>query len=417
MTGVSSIHAMLILLLFCGIVFSQYTSQPQWTAVENANQNLNLDGKYNDTFANSSVIEAPSPSHAILKIRSSVYPIGFSSMLDGSVCPSDGLSLLVARGVILDNFSDFYIGQCVEKASQPTVDYSGVRVDLSFRGANASYLLDTSVPIPENIRSAMIDSSGADNLSVYIHGDVKVTYQFDAQSSSLSGCTDNYIPKTGSIPISQNFTYRVYGANHLFFLLAPVLNEQWFRNNQFDIVVLSQVPLSSASVQLDGIPSGNDTLIWFENSSGPYGMRQLRSLNQSMLSNLTDLDSQSNLTQSIQWSETISNSSFIPSPIESQNHPFVFVYEFNTTYSDLGANNLSLKVNDACGGSGSYNESLLSRMLSFNGNMLENGSPIDTNISRGSVPFNEDTLNRTEISFGLVAVILLLAFINFWALK
>ncbi len=419
MTGeavASPIYAMLIVLLLLGLASAQYTSQPQWGAVENANQNLSLGNAYNDTFATASVVDVTFPPHSTLTISSSVYPIGLSSMLDGSVCPRSGLSLMIARGVNVDHFVNFPTGQCIEYENQTVVDYSGVRVDLSFRGINHTLPLDSIIPIPDDMLSAMQGSSGSDNLSVYIHGDVNITYQFDIESPSGLGCADNFISQSGSIPISQNFTYTVYGTNHLFFLSAPVLGEQWFRDNQFDVVVLSQDPLSSASVQLNGIAS-NSTLVWFENATGPYGMLRFRSLNQSMLANLTDMDNQSPPNPAIRWSELVSNSSFIPYPLESQNHPFMFVYEFNTSYSGLGTNNLSLTVNDACGGSESYNASLLSRMLSYNGNTLENGSPIDANISRGSAPFNEDTLNRTAVSFGLVAVILLLAFINFWALK
>src|SRR5208283_6168522 len=113
-------------------------------------------------------------------------------MLDGSACPSDGLSLLVARSVSLDNFSHpTHPGQCVEYVNQTSVDYSGIKVDLSFDGINASSSLNSTIPIPDAILSAMRDSSGADNLSVYIHGDVRITYQFDVPSGAT--CTDNYV--------------------------------------------------------------------------------------------------------------------------------------------------------------------------------------------------------------------------------
>ena len=430
MTVVSSSHVTLILLLIVGAAFSQYTTQPQWSDVEHANHLIasSLNSSYNESFATDSLVGVYFPPYDFT-ISSSVDAIGLSSMIDGSVCPRDGLSLLIARGSLLDRFTaaDVDNDQCKEYENQTIVDYSGVVVDISFRGINGSFpLLSTEIQIPDDILSAMRDSSGSDNLSVYIHGAVKVAYQFDNPSGS--DCTDSFYFVNGSIPISQNFTFKTYGSNHLFFLRAPVLSEQWFRNNKFDVVVLSQDPLSSASVQSNGVPIGNSTMVWFGNATGPYGLLQLKTFNQSTVANLTNTANQTNstnLTNStnqslpvpLQWSESVSNRSFIPSALESQGHPFVFVYEFDTAYAGLGANNLSLTVQDVCGGSGSYNGSVLSRMLSYNGNSLENGSPIDANISRGSVPFNYDVLNRTAVSFGLVAVILLLAFINFWALK
>jgi hypothetical protein len=430
MTAVRSSQVTLFLMLMLGAAFSQYTTQPQWRDVEHANNLIasSLNSSYDEAFATDSLVGVLFPPYD-LTISYSVRAIGLTSMVDGSVCPRDGLSLLIARGSLLDRFTaaDVDNDTCTEYENQTIIDYSGVGVDISFRGINGSFPLSTEIQIPDDILSAMRDSSGSDNLSVFIHGNVKVAYQFDNPTRSGLDCTDNFYFVNGSIPISQNFTFKTYGSNHLFFLRAPVLSEQWFRNNKFDVVVLSQDPLSSASVQLNGVPIGNSTMVWFGNATGPYGLLQLKTFNQSVanLTNTTNPANSTNLTNStnqslpvpLQWSESVSNRSVIPSALESQSHPFVFVYEFDTAYAGLGANNLSLMVGDICGGSGSYNGSVLSRMLSYNGNSLENGSPIDANISRGSVPFNYDVLNRTEISFGLVAVILLLAFINFWALK
>jgi hypothetical protein len=116
------------------------------------------------------------------------------------------------------------------------------------------------------------------------------------------------------------------------------------------------------------------------------------------------------------WSES-NNNVTSPFQLELENNSFRYVYEFNSSYIGLGKNNLSLVVSDVVLASAWYNDTILSRMLSYNGSFAEDGSSATPTTSRPSISFSPDSLLHFEIGFGLIACILILAFVNFWLLE
>jgi hypothetical protein len=239
----------------------------------------------------------------------------------------------------------------------------------------------------------MNDSSGADQLEVDVNSTLIGSY------GNGSRCNDSATSALQNLSLHTSRNFTVFGTNSLFFLLAPLLNEQWFRNNQFDTVVLSQNPLSSAEIYLNGNPVSNITLRTFEVVNDSYGIEEI-------VSNLSPQDG---------WSESVNLTT--PTLLEDSSSSFAYIYEFNYSYDGLGQNSLSLVTTDSFLNSQQYGEQLLSRMLSYNGTTTETGSPIYSVPSRPSATFPAYPLSSFGLVFGVLALLFILPFVNFWLPK
>ncbi len=183
--------------------------------------------------------------------------------------------------------------------------------------------------------------------------------------------------------------------------MRPILREQWFRDNRFDTIVLSQCPLYRAEIRMNGASVKNISIRTFNLTTDEFGFMR-------MTSNLSDSNGSG-------WMED-SSAIATPTPLEMQNNSFAYAYMFNFSYTGLGENNLSITATDSVLDTGEFNDTLMSRMLSYNGLTTENGQPINGN-SRPSASFTEGTLTRLEIGLGLVGLVLILAFLNFWVAR
>jgi len=391
-----------------------------------------FEGYYNNATALDTLVTVSfgnlHPYSKDLIVSLSVDLPGLTDVVDGAACPQDGMALAASRGTASDPLEalpadgqpdfncdaehhspaprcDFDADQCAEFETNISVDYSRVNVTFMFGNASASVpFSSTEIAVPQEVVSAMRDSSGLDNLTALVAGDAVVSYWVDDQVYSAGDCVSNPIAFNATIPLSASRSFKVSGRNHLFFLNAPVLREQWFRNNRFDIVVLSQAPLYRARIVLNGNISSNLSFRKFDiqTAEDHYGIS-------SILSTSCDI---CNGTRP-GWMGPRCNGSFTPTGLESSNLSFAYVYEFNTTYEALGTTNLSVIVDDVCGGSGRFDDAVMSRMLSSN-SVMENGSAFDPQVARPSTGFREEELGRASLGIGLIGAVLLLSFMNSW---
>ncbi|MDD5171614.1 MAG: hypothetical protein PHF60_01105 [Candidatus ainarchaeum sp.] len=375
---------LLILLAISSVLFSQY-SDPPLSNVSDYNLDMadSLDGHYNASIAQNSTLTV---ADQIVSVSMSMDIAGVSLLVDNATYPYDDLHLIVARGHILGDLD----GNCSYNSS------AIYEVNATFAFANVSeivFMESNVVEIPTGILDSMNSASGNDSMDISLDGEVHFIYHTD----NCSGSSDNI---SVSIPVSINRSFTVCGKGKLFFLAAPALREQWFRNNRFNVAVLSQSPLYEAKIYEGKNITRNFTLRNFSIISNSYGLQEI-------ISNKALPDG---------W---IENSSFVvtPIPLEAADHSFAYAYLFGYNYSGLGEHELSLLVKDSFGGSEKYNETLTSVMLSYNGSTTETGSPIDSQPSRKSLPSTQESLVRLDISLGLVAMLLLLAFVNSWLLK
>jgi hypothetical protein len=267
-----------------------------------------------------------------------------------------------------------------------------------YRGREASVPLGpTLLVLPPQVIALIENASGADNLTVVIGGTVAFIYEVNDQYVDGISCYPNYTNFTATVPVSANATFIVGGRRKLFFLAAPVLREQWFRNNRFDVAVLSQCPLHSAEVLLNNASARNVTL-------RSYGLSRDWLYITSITSNATSPEAQAERP----------GGAVDPFPLEPANDSFAFAYRFNFSYAGLGENNLSLIIRDAVLSGARHDETLLSRMVSFGGNTTETGESASLVPSRPSAAFPPGALAHLEVSLGLVGLVLILAFLNFW---
>lgn len=419
---------LIFLLLLSSVVFGYADPPISEVMGDNTAAAQGLEGYYNASTANNSAITLYFGNYnTTLDLSASLDIVGPSLLVDNMAYPVDGLSLIVARGteqdhllaLPADGFDDFFCDYdwfyggaqyawrcdfdgdtCAEFENRTFVEYN-VDATFTFRDVSESVpVTSTLVPFPSGVLEEMEDSSGSEMLNVSLDGDVTFIYEINDRASGFGDCSSNYTNFSRSIPFSANRSFTVGGVHKLFFLRAPVLREQWFRNNHFDVVVLSQSPLYKASVSLNGNQSRNFTFKNFTVVSDHYGMQQILS----------------NRTNETGYSESETNGT-TPVQLEYENHSFSYVYEFNYGYPGLGVNNLSLSVDDNFLGFAQYNESILSRMLSYNGSATETGAPFDGNLSRKSSGFRKEEMASLTVGLGLAAFIVLLAFLNFWLVR
>jgi hypothetical protein len=289
---------------------------------------------------------------------------------------------------------DFDNDYCAEYENNTYMDYNA-SVNFTFRNASESVDFDSNVvEVPEAVLDVMRDSSGAENLSITIEGNATFTYVINNRSYDGLDCFNVFFTKAVQVPFSVNASFPVGGERKLFFLRAPILREQWFRNNHFDTVVLSQSPLHHAEISLDGNTSRDITLREFHNETDDYGLMRI-------YSNLTDgpFGEYRNLTR--------------PTALQQDDHSFAFIYEFNHSYDGIGRHRLSLDVEDNFLGRGNYFDVLTSRALTHSGTTTEEGKPADDD-ARRSAAFQKQEITLVEVGLGFVALIIFLSFLNFW---
>ncbi len=420
-------------LIFCilsSVLFCQY-SEPPIGNITRHNFDIadSLDGHYNASLAQNGTIAIYFGSyHQHIPISASVDLAGMSLMVDNATHPSEGLSVILARGtqqghlmaISTEGSPDFYCDAewwlhgnkdytwrcdfdgdyCAEYETGTYVSYD-INATFTFAGVSDSVPMESNtVEIPPRVLDAMHSASGADSMNVSLEGDVTFIYGINDREYSLGDCGSNIHNVSASLPVSVNGSFKVCGDSKLFVLVAPALREQWFRNNRFDVAVLSQSPLYAATISQDGNATKNMSARDFSIVSNSYGIQEIVS----------------NRTPAEGWAE---NSSFVvtPVPLESVNNSFAYAYIFNYSYQGLGEHNLSLLVKDSFGGAATYGTSLRSVMLSYNGSTTETGVPIASQPSRKSAPLSTEYLARLDISLGLVAMLLILAFVNSWLLR
>jgi hypothetical protein len=415
---------LLILLLAAGLAHAQYAMPPlAEVRLNNSAVAGALDGYYNGSYAYDAAVTlrfhdyTQSPA-----VSASAFPVALTPAIDNVSCVTDNLSLIYARGYeagpLVSKSSVFscdlaWHGPGPPPSSWQECDFDGddcsefVNRTLVSYDLNATFLYkdsETSVPLgstmltlPPQVIAQIENASGADNLTVVISGTVTFTYEVNDQYIDGPDCYSNFTNFSAVVPVAANSTFIVGGRRKLFFLAAPVLREQWFRNNRFDVVVLSQCPLHSAEVLLNNASARNATL-------RSYGLSQGGMYVMSITTNATSPEALTERT----------NRTANPLPLESANNSFAYAYRFNFSYAGLGENNLSLVVRDAMLAEEQYNETLLSRMVSFGGNTTETGENAALVPSRPSAAVIPGVLAHLEVSLGLVGLVLILAFLNFW---
>ncbi len=415
----------LILLLF-SIAFAQPSIENimDW----NGDYATNLENVYNVSFAQNGTMVATfgNSSARNISLSASVQVAGMNLLMDNLTYPHENLSLILARGEDAghlnafheDGYTDFVCdkywfygsGQyphrcdfdgdsCAEFENDSFVNYD-TNATFIFNDVNETVRTSSNViEVPSEILEEMEHSSGTDLLNVSIVSAALFTTIFNDRGFAGMDCTSYYINVTQNVTLYLNASFPVAGKQKLFFQRSPILNEQWFRNNQFNLIIMSQSPLYYAETYLNG------------NQTKNYTLREFNTTNNSF--NLTEIVSNKTIPEG--WSESLNLTT--PIPLSETDDSYSYIYGFNSTYSGLGKNTLGILVIDSFMGEAEYENVILSRMLSYNGTKNELGGEIDPSITRGSAGFQKGQISNVEIGLGFLAVIVMLAFVNFWLKK
>ncbi|MEW6749164.1 MAG: hypothetical protein AB1295_05645 [Candidatus Micrarchaeota archaeon] len=419
-----------VLLLLISLSFAQY-AEPPLDSVMDGNRGLSasLASLYNSSYAFNSTMDIVLGSHiSSVPVSSSIQILALSPQIDDTACAVDGMAALFARGEEMGVLTalpsegypdfpcdsvwfdgpkeyawrcDFDGDSCAEFVNSSGVFYEDLMATFSFRGISAAVpFSSTVIEIPQEVRDELDSASGNDSLLVEVSGNLTFFYEINDRQG-FGDCGSNYVFFNHSTPISINRSFSVGGSRKLFFLESPVLREQWYRDNRFDVIVLSQCPLYRAEIYENGNLSDAITIRWFSIETDGYGMMRMRS-------------EAENATEG-GWSE---RSSGVANPfqLERENISYLFAYRFEHGYAGLGDKNISITVRDAALSEDSFNETITSRMLSYHGAYAEDGSPADSVPARPSLAPKQSSLISIEVAFGLISLVILIAFVNSWLL-
>jgi hypothetical protein len=286
-------------------------------------------------------------------------------------------------------FCDHDDDYCVEYENKSYVTKSAFVV-FCFRGQCSNLTTVTNlIQIPNEIEELMRSTSGMENLTVKINTTIAFTYQINNRYYHGRDCYSNWTVYTSQMHFYEERNFTVAGSNILFFLQAPVLREQWYRNNHFDSVVLSTAKVRSAFIYFNGNLSSNFTFYVFNKTTDDFGAEHILSL--SLLNATPVLEAGINSTpRLLQWN----------------NQSFGYGYIINYTYQGIGKNNLTMSVITWFNDTFSLNESITSRALSVSLDNTESEIPFSPETVRKSEYFVQDMLTYATVAIGIISLLL-----------
>jgi len=285
---------------------------------------------------------------------------------------------IIPRVIITFIFRD--INETVEPPTEQVCHYA-----VCFKKSSTN-----TVQIPETIEAAMENSSGNETLTVILNGSTTFMYVLDNRTPGGLSCISRPDVVSKTIEFIENRTYLVEGKNKLIFTDAPILNEQWFRNNRFDNVVVSQSRLYKASIFMNTEKEMEFALFAFNMTNNSFGVYEIKSV---PINDSTNFVGIVNIT---------------PVILDESTQTYAFLYQFNFSYEGLGENSLELNIKDFFGREDSVSQEILSRQLSYNSNKTELGDVFDPETTRRSVYVPMDTLQVVEIGLGMLGILIIL---------
>jgi hypothetical protein len=366
----------IVILLLLSTAFSALYSDPPLANV--TAHNLALAASLNDSY---------SPADGVNGTMVAVKLVTMDPSVDNATSSASPV-LIFAWGAVAQPVLSGY-GNC----SQPFSSLSRSAV-VNFTFQNTSYVVLTDsniVPVPEDIVAAMANTSGLDQLQVRINATFDFLYGIDNQTPAQSGCP--YF--NSSLSATDAMNWSVEGNRTLFFLSAPILGEQWFQDNEFDTVLFSDSRIYKGEIAGPGNQHYQFQLYAFNITNDSYGAWHVVSVPLGPIGGVAGYQAFNT-----------------PTALSPDNFTYAYVYGFNYSYQGIGENTLSLSVESLFGDNHSFQQELLSRMLSYSGNTTELGGPASPSDSRPSAAFSTESIRTVALSLGLIGLLLAIVFLN-----
>lgn len=402
--------AVVLLVLFFSFssVFALYDEPPIANVTAH---NLALATSLDDSFSqvkavngtitmlfNTSGPNGTSSSFNLPLLHASAALVSIDPSIDNATIASGAPVLLLARGAYAAPLapSDYDNDGCVESQLSSSVSPSALA---TFSFGDVSETVPVSgnlVQVPERVLAAMGNSTGVDVLQVRLNATFDFTYDVDDPIEVAGTCTDNIVSFHSPLHVSDARNWSVEGNRTLYFLLEPVLGEQWFRDNRFDSVVFSDSLIYAGSISGPGNQSYAFRIYGFDITNDSYGAWHAVSV---------ELPSGHDGIAGYYAQNT-------PTALEHDSATYSYVYDFNYSYQGIGENVLTLEVQLLSGANRTFQERLLSRALTYSGNITELGTPAEPSISRPSLGFSADTIGEASLGLGLAGLLLVVILLN-----
>lgn len=399
-----SIKEIYPLFLMLSIVFSNYT-YPPFGEVNLHNENISLQSIY----LNQSSLSWSSPTFEDPILFANASLLFLSPAVDTRISANNLTTLwwVWAEKHEEEVWEDDSDDGCSDRLIFSDFELSGL---INFIFKNITKSINISKELEFNLSTPfstdeLNKANGTDNLTANLTAELNFIYVLEVRECvgfPICGCAPVDIQNIEfKKPLSSQLTYTVEGGSVLFFLSAPVLREQWFKNNHFDNIVSTKRILYRGDVEMNNNNLSWFTFYMFNISEDEYGIWRIVSIKNYSTSNMTALEYAGVIT---------------PAPLEHENETFIYINIFNVSYDGIGVNNLRLIVIDHFGNLFVSESEIASRTLSYGGNNSEDGISHNKNEMRKSAADLLYKLMLEPLSLSILGI-LLIVFLAFNRLK
>ncbi|MCP4647676.1 MAG: hypothetical protein GY852_08075 [bacterium] len=240
-------------------------------------------------------------------------------------------------------------------------------MNFRFRNESLGGQVNTNNPIVEvPFDVALLETAnGTENLTIEIEWNF--WYDFDViviDFKDFGGSCQklNYTPmQSWDIYVIGNTSadYLIEPGKANFFLVRPVLGEQWYQNNHFDTLIFSRKSIYKAEISMDGNESAYARIYDFSVLEDPMGAWHIT------------VNETRDFTNAIMENYELS---YWANPVVREDTPFSHLYEVNYSYGGWGPHWMNITVTDFFLGEHTYAREILSRKITRQG-MSETGEP------------------------------------------
>ena len=210
--------------------------------------------------------------------------------------------------------------------------------------------------------------------------------------------------KVYSKPFSSTLSYEVEAGNVLFLMNAPLLREQWFRNDKFNNIALSKRIFYKSDIIRNQEKVASASIYEFDYFADKLGIHYIKSLL------IADPQFKDGITAFKEDKALV-----FPKQLEEKDEKFGYVYQTNFTYSGIEKNDLELDMHDRFLNVFEKKELINSRLLSYEKDGVEDNlnlesvpEKINPESIRPSLAIPEQNTNFAILEIGLIFVFIII---------
>ncbi|MBN2478104.1 hypothetical protein JXB01_02320 [Candidatus Micrarchaeota archaeon] len=336
-----------------------------------------------------------------------IKPVGVFPSVNGYISSSESNALLWCWGAKYTDYVEKDIGNCGGDNKMLKNITSAAKIKYAFRNKTIEKELDGFLLkdiIPE---LGYEYADGRETLDIeliwriefrYLYTETKEKCSMSSQGVPTCYCIDETKIIVYYREGTEKLNHTVGDAKKVFFLSKPVLKEQWYKNNKFEVVVLSKFPVYYAEMKANET-RGEAVLKGYRILGDEHGFWRIE---------LTENGDSAGMN--IQEGTHLNS----PLPLEKENDSFYFVYLANMSYEALGKHNDSFKVVDIFNNEEEETYIVYSRMMTHYGNISEEGSEVEFNpeIHRPSSTYKTKSIAEIFVPPAIVGIIMLFAYLR-----